>query len=196
MAIAMNLYFRFFYAVLTALFRSKIKSPLEATRRTFCVLPTDLDLNGHMNNGRYLTLMDIGRMDYAIRVGLAAYMFKNKFYPLTMGVTIRYRLPLMPFQKFEIVTRTICWGQKTIYMDQQFVIKGGSRDGVVAAVALIKIMYSDVKSKRTILCADILKALGMSDVQSPEIPAYIEKWTDTEDSIKEEMMQPQQAAAE
>ena len=184
----MNLYFRFFYAIFTSFFRAKIKSPLDSTKRTFWVLPTDLDLNGHMNNGRYLTLMDIGRMDYAIRLGLGAYMFKNKHYPLTMGVTIRYRLPLMPFQKFEIHTRTICWGQKWIYMDQQFIIKGGSRDGVVAAVALIKISYSDVRKHTTILTKDFLNAIGMH-VTSPPIPAYIDKWTDTEDSIKEEMMQ-------
>ena len=41
----------------------------------------------------------------------------------------------------------------------------------------------------------IQKALGIH-MESPPIPAYIEKWTDTEDSIKEEMMQPQQTAAE
>ena len=27
------------------------------------VWPNDLDTNAHMNNGRYLTLMDLGRFD-------------------------------------------------------------------------------------------------------------------------------------
>ena len=34
------------------------------------VLPTDLDLNLHLNNGRALTLMDLGRVDLMLRMGV------------------------------------------------------------------------------------------------------------------------------
>ena len=36
----------------------------------FRVLPGDLDVNVHLNNGRYLALMDLGRFDLLIRGGL------------------------------------------------------------------------------------------------------------------------------
>jgi hypothetical protein len=51
----LNLYLRLFLTILRALRapRLVLGDTVELTLR---VLPTDLDLNGHMNNGRYLTL--------------------------------------------------------------------------------------------------------------------------------------------
>ena len=34
-------------------------------------MPNDLDFNGHVTNGRYFTLADLGRLDFAIRTGSA-----------------------------------------------------------------------------------------------------------------------------
>ncbi len=182
----MNLYLRLFYVLFAAFLRKRIKSPLEETDLQFRVLPTDLDINGHMNNGRYLTLMDIGRMDYAIRLGLASYMVKNKYYPLTAGVTIRYRLPLRLFQKFRITTRTVCWGRKWIYMEQKFILASGRRTGAVAATALIRIGYSDIRNHRTVTTEDILKALNLS-LQSPVAPAHMDRWAGSDDAGAEDI---------
>jgi len=44
--------------------------PHEVGRLTFRVLPTDLDVLGHMNNGVYLSIMDLGRMDLLQRSGV------------------------------------------------------------------------------------------------------------------------------
>jgi len=52
--------------------RSRRASPLGSTdvgRMTFRVVPTDLDVLGHMNNGVYFSLMDLGRIDLMIRTG-------------------------------------------------------------------------------------------------------------------------------
>ena len=35
------------------------------------VWPHDLDLWGHVNGGRYLTLSDLSRLDFSIRTGLS-----------------------------------------------------------------------------------------------------------------------------
>jgi hypothetical protein len=42
---------------------------LEESAVGFRVLPGDLDVNVHLNNGRYLALMDLGRFDLLIRAG-------------------------------------------------------------------------------------------------------------------------------
>ncbi|KAG1647619.1 hypothetical protein GQR58_030448 [Nymphon striatum] len=42
---------------------------MDETRMHLHVLPTDLDIAVHMNNGRYLTLADLGRWDMMIRNG-------------------------------------------------------------------------------------------------------------------------------
>ena len=42
------------------------------------VWPNDLDTNAHMNNGRYLTLMDLGRFDLMTQCGLVGTVLKKK----------------------------------------------------------------------------------------------------------------------
>ena len=56
----MNLIFRLLRALLAALRRRPL-GPLEESVVAFGVWPGDLDINRHMNNGRYLTVMDRGQ---------------------------------------------------------------------------------------------------------------------------------------
>ncbi|HEX8430337.1 MAG TPA: thioesterase family protein, partial [Longimicrobium sp.] len=65
----MNLVLRLFYVALAALRRPRLR-PLDLSVVTFRVFPNDLDVNFHMNNGRYLTLMDLGRLDLLLRLGI------------------------------------------------------------------------------------------------------------------------------
>ncbi len=56
----MYVYARLFKALLAA-WRAPKLGILETSVLRFRVWPNDLDFNFHLNNGRYLTLMDIGR---------------------------------------------------------------------------------------------------------------------------------------
>src|SRR5438552_18715762 len=67
----MNLYFRLLITILKAL-RAPRVTPGDTVELALRVLPTDLDLNGHMNNGRYLTLVDLGLVTVFIRSGFAS----------------------------------------------------------------------------------------------------------------------------
>ena len=42
----------------------------DVSRSRFRVWPTDLDILNHMNNGKYLSVMDIGRFDLMQRNGV------------------------------------------------------------------------------------------------------------------------------
>ena len=53
----------------------------------FRVAPTDLDLLGHMNNGRYLTIMDLARLDLMTRSGFWARLRRRGWYPVVAGQT-------------------------------------------------------------------------------------------------------------
>ena len=64
----MNLWFR----LLLMLLRRPWRKPAHALSTTVVrmrVWPLDLDFNRHVTNGRYLTLADVGRMDYVLRSG-------------------------------------------------------------------------------------------------------------------------------
>ena len=101
---------------------------------TFRVWPNDLDINLHMNNGRYLTIMDLGRADLMIRCGLGKVILKRRWMPVLGAVTIQYRRSLSPFQGFRLRTRILCWDEKWVFLEHR--VK--SLDGQVAAVAIAK----------------------------------------------------------
>lgn len=66
----MNLALRLLIVIIGTAFRPRL-APDSISRIRGCVLPNDLDLNFHMNNGRYLTVLDLGRIDFLLRIGLA-----------------------------------------------------------------------------------------------------------------------------
>jgi hypothetical protein len=65
-----NLLLRTVWLVLTARFRSRCHV-LGPVRTPFRVLPTDLDVLRHMNNGVYKSLLDLARTDLMGHAGLS-----------------------------------------------------------------------------------------------------------------------------
>lgn len=179
----MNLYIRLFVVMIAACLRARIGDILATASLRFRVLPTDLDLNGHMNNGRYLTLMDLGRLDLITRNGMLRLVLKEKLMPVLSAAKIRYRLPLMPLQPFTLETRVVCWDDKWVYMEQRFVIAKGDKKGVVAAIAVVKGGFLDRKVKEMAVPASVLARLGATQ-DSPPMPAHITEWQKAEDALK------------
>lgn len=90
-----------------------------------CVTPfrvnlLDLDVNMHMNNGRYLSIMDLGRVDLMLRVGAFWRLSLAGYYPVVVSQGIRFKQSLQPFQKFTLHTRLESWDEKNFYVSQQF----------------------------------------------------------------------------
>ena len=181
----MNLYLRLFYMLIATFFKPKVADELDETRLRFSVWPNDLDLNGHMNNGRYLTIMDIGRMDFVLRLKLAGYVIRNGYIPVLSSVTMRYRLPLLPLQKYTLSTRILCWDDKWVFMEHRFIIRGGNKDGAIAAIGLVKGSFFSKKIRGTIPTGDIMAAIGLSE-PSPPIPGYLQKWQESEEALRQD----------
>lgn len=182
----MNLYLRLFYMLIASFFKPRIAHALEETSLNFCVLPSDLDLNGHMNNGRYLTLMDIGRMDFVMRFGMAGYVIRNGYIPVLSSASMRYRLPLLPFQKYRLTTRIAAWDDRWAFMEHRFIIVGDKKDGAVAAIGLVKGGFFNKATRATVSTRAVMKALGI-DEESPALPPYMARWQEAEDALREDM---------
>jgi acyl-CoA thioesterase FadM len=176
--------------LIASFFKPRVANALDETSLRFSVWPNDLDLNGHMNNGRYLTIMDIGRMDFVIRLRLAGYVIKNSYIPVLSSASMRYRLPLLPFQKYALKTRIVCWDDKWVFMEHRFIIIGGKKDGAVAAVGLVKGSFFSKKTRGTIPTGEIMQAIGLSQ-DSPAMPEYIAHWQQAEETLREDMKQQQ-----
>lgn len=93
----------------------------DVSRSTFRVWPTDLDVLRHMNNGKYLSIMDIARFDLMQRNGVWELFRREAWYPVVVGQTISYRKSLNPWMKFEIESRILGFDDQAVYMEQRFV---------------------------------------------------------------------------
>lgn len=114
----MNLIFRLLRVVVTALLKPRI-GLLDRSELSFRVLPTDLDVNLHMTNARYLSMMDLGRTDLMIRAGMLGLVRRERWLPVVGGIDIRFRRSLMPFQRFTLKSRLVCWDEKWLYLEQR-----------------------------------------------------------------------------
>ena len=161
----MNLVFRLLRVIIGAFFRPRLKVLDESILR-FIVWPNDLDVNLHMNNGRYLTIMDLGRIDLTVRTGIFGAMIRRRWAPVVGTVTIRFRKSLLPFRSYRLITRVVCWDDKWTYMEQRF-----ERHGEIVATAFVKALFRD--RKRTLRSRELLVAIGQQQ-RSPRMPPALE----------------------
>jgi len=160
----LNLYIRLIYTILHYWWQGRA-DPRKPMQLTFRVWPHDLDLNLHLNNGRYLTLMDLGRMQLLTRAGVIATVFKNKWMPLLGGAHIEYKKPLAPFRAFTLTTRVATWDKKWIYIEQQF-----HAAGELMAVAHVKALIRGRKGN--IPSAEFLKISGWEGDPPEPVPTF------------------------
>ncbi len=170
----MNLIFRMLRLLFTTARRPPI-APLDETSLTFRVWPSDLDVLLHMNNGRYLTLMDLGRADSIIRSGIKRRLGELGWYTVIASETIRFRESLGPFQKFQLCTRLLGWDDKSFYIRQTF--ERGER---VCAVALVRVRFLR-RSGGTLSAAEVADAI-LPGIVPPPLPEYVRRWQEAESS--------------
>lgn len=87
-------------------------------------LPTDIDILQHMNNGRYLSLCDLGRWDLLIRAGLFDQMKERGWYAVVSSETVTFRKSLQLWQRFEVQSRLTGHDEKSIFMEHRVVVAG------------------------------------------------------------------------
>jgi len=97
----MNLYLRLLMTLLRA-WRALRLAPGDTLERRLRVLPNDLDINGHMNNGRYLTVIDLMLIEFFVRTGFARVMLRQRWRPMSGGAIISYRKGLQPLQRYRV----------------------------------------------------------------------------------------------
>lgn len=180
----MNLYFRFFWVVIASWFKPKITNVLTAQKLRMRVLPNDLDFNMHMNNSRYQTVMDLGRVDFIFRTGLYQEMKKIKAMPVLSTAKMRYRIPLAPFQQYDLETRMVCWDDKWLYIEHRFIIAKGERAGVIAAIGLVKGAFYSRETKETVPTQKLLEITKLEQ-ESPKFPEYILQWSQSDNALRD-----------
>lgn len=130
--------------------------------------PWDLDLWVELNNGRTLTLYDLGRIPLAVRTGLGA-LIRQKGWGITVaGNTVRYRRRVRMFHKVEMLSRCIGWDARFLYMEQSM-----WRGGECTSHMLLRSAVTSAKG--IVPPAEILAALGQR-MESPPLPDWVRAW--------------------
>jgi acyl-CoA thioesterase FadM len=137
------------------------------------VMPGDIDVFGELNNGRFLTLMDFGRFDLAIRTGLLKFVRKQNWGLTVAGSTARFRYRLRLFQKFELHSKVIGHDDKWIYFHQKMI-----RKGKIHASALVR---TGVTSKDGIVKVEEVKKRMDQDLHIPILPAWAKAWIEADE---------------
>ena len=150
-------------------------SYLDESVLTMRVWPSDVDSFGHMNNGRYLTVADLGRQDMALRSGLLRAWLRERLVPVVGAATIRYKRSLRPFRRYQLHTRFLGWDDRWFYIEQRF-----TRRGKLYAVALIKGMVR--QGGVPVAPSQMAVASGLTP-ESPPLPEAVQHVNDAESCL-------------
>jgi acyl-CoA thioesterase FadM len=147
----------------------------DTIERTLRVLPNDLDVNGHMNNGRYLTIVDLLLVEYFVRTGFARVMWRRRWRPVAGGVLISYRRSLEPLQTYTVRFALEAADAHWNYMRFAFV-----RDGRVHAAGYVK--GTAVGARGLVPNAESYAALDAAP-PTPSLPDAVAHWLAAERAV-------------
>ncbi len=164
----MVMMFRFMLTWLT----HRLRGPLDVLGTgvlTMRVWPNDLDFNVHMNNGRYFTAADIGRLDWWLRTGIMKKAIAHRWGPVAGDTNGRFSRSLQPFEKFELHTRLMGWDEKWLFTEHRFI----SKSGKVVAVIVVRYLFRGREAQQS--PATVLALVGHTD-PSPALPDWVLEW--------------------
>ena len=130
--------------------------------------PWDLDMWVELNNGRTLTLYDLGRIPMAVRTGLIDVLRGNRWGITVAGNTVRYRRRVRAFDRIEMRSRCIGWDDKFIYMEQGMWVRGECTSHMVLRSAV-------TGTKGIVPPHEVLAAAG-KPIESPDLPEWVKAW--------------------
>ena len=164
----MNLYFRLLLALLSGARADRLQHDA-LFKKSFRVWPTDLDAFGHMNNGRYLQIMDVARAEWMVRTGVLGCMRRHGWTALLGGGATRFRHSLSLWQRYEVATRLLCWDNRWFYFEHSFIDSNGRSVAVGFSQAAIR-------DGRQWVCADQVAGEVAPGHASEIMPTYLQDW--------------------
>ncbi|MDX2376455.1 thioesterase family protein [Microbacterium sp. LRZ72] len=168
----MNVIWRTLLVMLAArrrLRREGAVAPSSLGRLRLRTLPTDIDVLRHMNNGRYLSLFDLGRWDLLIRAGLVDAMRAQGWYGVVSAETVTFRKSLDLWRRFTLETRFIGHDDRAMYLEHRAVV-----GGEVYARAIIRTRILR-RGGGTVPHDELFAAVGRPE-GLPDVPDWVHEW--------------------
>jgi acyl-CoA thioesterase FadM len=164
----MYVWFRLLRVAVTGRRRGRFRMGDES-RLSFRCLPSDIDMNFHLNNARYMMMADLGRMDIFFRSGLISTARQQGWAPLLGGLQVSYVREIRLWQRFDIVSSMETWEGSQIIGKHRFVLA----DGRVAAIILTTGGVYDQRNRRFLEVGEVMAAMGND--RPPRLPSEEER---------------------
>lgn len=139
---------------------------------THICMPWDLDLWKELNNGRTLTLYDLGRFPLFIRSGMLGAMRRRGWTGAVAGCSVRYRKRVRGFDRITMTSAILGWDARFVYINQTM-WKGQD----ATSNALYRVAVTDHNG--IVATAEIAAEIGV-DPTSPPLPNWVQAWIDAE----------------
>ncbi|SFT82599.1 Acyl-CoA thioesterase FadM [Actinopolyspora lacussalsi subsp. righensis] len=165
----MNMLLRLVVLAVKTVFGRRVH-PLGPCYTNFRVAPTDLDLLGHMNNGVYFSIFDLGRIDLMLRAGILRRIRPKGWYAVVTNETGSFRRPLRPFRAFTLRTRIIGWDERHLFMEHR-AVSGGK----LTTTAVIQLRFLSKTGER--VTPEQVANLLPGPVERPELPEWVAQWS-------------------
>lgn len=135
---------------------------------TVRIWPWDLDPWRELNNGRTLTLYDLGRLPMLKRLGYDRLVRDKRWGMTVAGNTTRYRRRVTLFQKLTMVSRVVGWDARFLYIEQSMWRAGDCTSAMLIRAAVIS-------KSGMIPAAEAMAVLGVTE-PSPPLPDWVQAW--------------------
>jgi len=171
-SLLVNVIWRTLLVMLGARRRAKREGRLAPTAVStirLTTLPTDIDLLRHMNNGRYLSLFDLGRWDLLVRTGMWDAMRDRGWYAVVSSETVTFRKSLNLWQRFDVESRMIGHDDKAVYVEHRAVVDGELYARVIVRARMMK------RSGGTLSHDELFAAVGRPE-GIPEVDPWVHEW--------------------
>lgn len=168
----MNLYFRLALAWLRSL-RTERLTPMMSTNTHFRVLPSDLDVFGHMNNGRFLQIMDVARFEWMLRTNVWSALRREGWLPSLGGNLVHYRRALKPFARYRVQTQLLGYEGPWVLLEHRF----RDANGRIAAVSCTRASLR--RGRRMVPGQEVFETV---DPRALDLrpPAYVIPWLEAD----------------
>jgi acyl-CoA thioesterase FadM len=141
--------------------RPRLDVPFGVSTLALRAWPGDCDPNGHVNNGRYGALGDLGRYDLLVRTGLWQALRRDGFLPVMGGAAMSFRREIRLWRRFDLVTRLVSWDGTRLVCEQRFRLPGEDGASETAVLLLTSTGFYDRKGGRFAPIDDTFGRLGI-----------------------------------
>ena len=148
----------------------------QSVSSAFRVLTHDIDINMHLNNGRYMQIIDVNRLEFLLRTGVAQIILDRRWKPILGSTTIQFRRELRLWERAIASTRLVGWDSRWVYLEHRIETRGGRP----VAIAMAKAGF---RCKGAWVPIETLRAALPFPLPDMVLPAHVEAWRTLDEGL-------------